>query len=338
MNNESLTVWRILWRPLSTFPPICCWLRHVSPPRPRVWAAWCRAGEARGCWGCQGARGTCHCTCSRPCHAANHSVAVSVSWPASPSSLVSCAPCSPVSWPPAPEPPELSWTPGSSWLSLNVTDCACSVSACWLGKCLHNTEHSPRSHQCSHQPHWPGRPGVLADINRLPLSQPGRADSLHWHWALIGQRRQTRAVIGGEDSSLPISWLGCEERASEELIMDRGDGDCQMTSCEDNHCLQWMSPSSRRTPLTGSVPGHTNKSVSGQAGKLRDLSGARVSAWLIRIMPPVATSSWYSARVSSTSFSLSLAPIMSAGTSITITTKRHWMLTMRAAWLADEVA
>ena len=55
-----------------------------------------------------------------------------------------------------------------------------------------------------HQPHWPGRPGVLADINRLPLTRAG-PDSLHWHWALIVQQRQTRPVIGGEDSSLAIS-------------------------------------------------------------------------------------------------------------------------------------
>ena len=168
-----LTVWKILGRPLSKCHPICCWHCHVSPPRPRVWAAWCRAGAARGCWGCRGGRGTCHCTCIPPCRAGCHSASVSASWPASLSSPASCAPCSPASWTPAPPQGVSSPVPVSSWLSLSLCHplrvFTRQVSAqYWLS--------APTPVLTS--PYWPALPQGLAAINRLLSPLTARAGPL----------------------------------------------------------------------------------------------------------------------------------------------------------------
>ena len=90
---------------------------------------------------------------------------------------------------------------------------------------------SPAPHRLA-----PG-PGVLADINRLPLTLwPGRAGFPSLirgpHWS-----GQTNTACDWRRGQLPCDQLTGMREASEELIMDRGDGDCQMTSCEANHCL-----------------------------------------------------------------------------------------------------
>ena len=54
--------------------------------------------------------------------------------------------------------------------------------------------------------------------------------------------------------------------------MDRGDCQADVMLC--TRSFSGMNESlSRRTGLTGSVPGHTNKSISGQAGKQRSEQG-----------------------------------------------------------------
>ena len=54
------------------------------------------------------------------------------------------------------------------------------------------------------------QPGTAHTINRLLLRDPARPSPLHQYSAPIGPQRQTRAVIGGEDSSLVNSRVSAD--------------------------------------------------------------------------------------------------------------------------------